>query len=180
MPRIKRVPLPDPFTADAAVQHLYMALTNQGIGQLHQIALINPRMVDALYALWRRDHPNAHGSSERKDEEQIGVPFQGSVAGRWRVRAMGPVLLLLRSLAPKKRRVPPEYEQDQASKPEKQQGRYHHGISPAVFLAYWLTGFLCCLSCCTRKPCSWCSSRSRCAARSASSTISSRLTRLKP
>ncbi len=86
MPRIKRVPLPDPFTADVAVRHLYMALT-QGKGQPHQIALINPRMVDALYALWRHDHPHAHGSSEREDEEQIGGTLPG--IGRWTMARSG-------------------------------------------------------------------------------------------
>lgn len=84
MPRIKRVPLPDPFTVDVAVRHLYMALT-QGKGQLHQIALINSRMVDALYTLWRRDHPNAHSSSE--EEEQIGGTLPG--IGRWTMERSG-------------------------------------------------------------------------------------------
>lgn len=81
MPRIKRLPLPDPFTVDVAVQHLYMALTNQGKGQLQQIALINPRMVDALYALWRREHLNAHSSGEH--EEQVAGILPG--IGRWRL-----------------------------------------------------------------------------------------------
>ena len=85
MPRIKRVPLPDPFTADVAVQHLYMALTNQGKGQLHQIALSNPRMVEALYDLWRREHPNAHGSGEQ--EEPIAGILPG--IGHWRLSRSG-------------------------------------------------------------------------------------------
>jgi hypothetical protein len=83
MPRIKRVPLPDPFTVDVAVRHLYMALTNRGKGQLHHIALINPRMVDALSALWRREHPNAPGSSEHEHEEQVAGTLPG--IGRWRL-----------------------------------------------------------------------------------------------
>src|SRR6266702_4197788 len=72
MPRIKRSPLPDPFTVDVAIRHLYMALTNQGKDQLQRIALINPRMVDALYALWRREHPNAHGLGEH-GEQVVGI-----------------------------------------------------------------------------------------------------------
>ncbi len=85
MPRIKRLPLPDLFTVDVAVRHLYMALTNQGKGQLPQIALINPRMVDALYALWRREHPNAHGSGEHG--EQVAGILPG--IGRWRLSCSG-------------------------------------------------------------------------------------------
>ena len=82
MPRIKRVPLPDPFTADVAVQQLYMALTNRGKGQLRQIALSNPRMVDALYALWQREHLHAPGSGEEHEEPVAGI-LPG--IGRWRL-----------------------------------------------------------------------------------------------
>src|SRR6266704_895342 len=85
MPRIKRLPLPDPFTVDVAVRHLYMALTNQSKGQLQRIALINPRMVDALYALWRCEHPNIHGSGEHK--EQVAGILPG--IGRWTLTRSG-------------------------------------------------------------------------------------------
>ena len=75
MPRIKRLPLPDPFTVDAAVRHLYLAHTNRGKGQLQHIALINPRMVDALFALWGREHLGVDGKGEH--EEQIGGLLPG-------------------------------------------------------------------------------------------------------
>lgn len=78
MPRIKRVPLPDPFTVDVAVRHLYMAHTNRGKGQLQQIALINPRMVDALYALWRREHLNPPDSGEHEEPIAGILPGIGS------------------------------------------------------------------------------------------------------
>jgi hypothetical protein len=85
MPRIKRLPLPEPFTVDVAVQQLYMALTNHGKGQLHQIALINPHMVDALYALWQREQLGAHHSG--KQEESVTGILPG--IGRFRLSRQG-------------------------------------------------------------------------------------------
>jgi hypothetical protein len=76
MPRIKRLPLPDPFTLDVAVQRLYMALTNHGRGQLHQIALTNPRMVDALFAHGLREQSDAY--DEQKETLTGILPGIGS------------------------------------------------------------------------------------------------------
>jgi len=53
MARIKRRPLPDPFTADAAVTVLYMAWTNNGACRPECLSLRNPAMVEAIDALWR-------------------------------------------------------------------------------------------------------------------------------
>lgn len=53
MVRIKRLPLPDPFTADEAVTQFYLAWTNGGKGHPQIIYLRNPAMVEAIHALWR-------------------------------------------------------------------------------------------------------------------------------
>lgn len=81
MPRIKRLPLPEHFTVDAAVQHLYLAYSNKGAVQLSRIDLANPRMVDALYSLWQAEHTGRQVSSEH--EEQIAGLLPG--IGRWRL-----------------------------------------------------------------------------------------------
>jgi hypothetical protein len=81
MPHIKRLPLPEPFTVDVAVRHLYLAYSNQGAARLSHIELVNPRMVDALYSLWRAEHSGEQSSSER--EEQVAGILPG--AGRWRL-----------------------------------------------------------------------------------------------
>ena len=54
------LPLPTPWTADAAVLHLYRVWSNQGRVYLRQIALLNPNMVNALTVLWQRDHEQEH------------------------------------------------------------------------------------------------------------------------
>jgi hypothetical protein len=59
MPKLTRKPLPEPFTADAAVLHLYRAWTGQGKLALQRIELRNPRMVNALAAHFQREHPGA-------------------------------------------------------------------------------------------------------------------------
>lgn len=82
MSRIKRLPLPDPFTLDVAVQRLYMALTNHGKGQLRQIALINPHMVDALYAHGLREQPGTHRSEDSVTGILPGI-------GRFRLSRLG-------------------------------------------------------------------------------------------
>ena len=53
MVKIKRLPLPDPFTADEAVTQLYLAWTNGGRVHPQAIFLRNPAMVEAIIALWR-------------------------------------------------------------------------------------------------------------------------------
>ncbi len=78
MPSIKRLPLPDPFTIDVAVRHLYLAHTNRGRCQLHQIALINPHMVDAFSALWRREHLGADTEGEHKEQKEGHLEGIGS------------------------------------------------------------------------------------------------------
>ena len=81
MPHIKRLPLPEPFTVDAAVRHLYLAYSNRGAVQLSRINLANPRMVDALSSLWQAEHAWRQGASEH--EEEIAGFLPGN--GRWRL-----------------------------------------------------------------------------------------------
>lgn len=50
------LPLPSPWNADAAILHLYRVWRGPGRLPLQQIVLQNPNMVDALIALWQRDH----------------------------------------------------------------------------------------------------------------------------
>lgn len=86
MPRIKKLPLPEPFTVDVAVLRLYLAHSNKGTVQLRHIDLINPRLVDALCSLWQLEHTREQGSSER--EEQVAGILPG--VGRWTlVRSSG-------------------------------------------------------------------------------------------
>lgn len=65
MVKVKRLPLPEPWNADAAVLHLYRVWSNQCRVQLRRITLLNPNMVAALKVLWLQDHrhvSNAQGS----------------------------------------------------------------------------------------------------------------------
>ena len=55
--RAKTRPLPKLWDADAAVAHLYYCWTNRGRLDLRAAVLRNPKMVEAIYALWRADHP---------------------------------------------------------------------------------------------------------------------------
>jgi len=51
--KIYRLPLPEPWTLDAVVVHMYRAWSNQGQGRVQRIALVNPLMVHSLVELWR-------------------------------------------------------------------------------------------------------------------------------
>ena len=72
--RIKRKPLPSPWTADAAVLHLYLVWTNRGRIQLRLIALPNQAMVSSILNLWQAS--GSHG------EEVGGMITKGKA---WRL-----------------------------------------------------------------------------------------------
>jgi hypothetical protein len=76
MTRIKRLPLPEPYTADAAVTTLYMAWTNKGACQVECIVLRNPAMVEAIDTLWR---------SAQQDDLPDDALASGTIdhVGRW-------------------------------------------------------------------------------------------------
>ena len=53
MTKIRRKPLPTPWNADAAIEHLYRVWSNRGRVRLEHITLINDAMVRSLTALWQ-------------------------------------------------------------------------------------------------------------------------------
>jgi hypothetical protein len=79
--KVTKLPLPRPWSADTAVLHLYRVWSSRGRIKLHQITLHNPNMVNALVALWQRDHRQEHAG--RDDEVASGTLPQD--LGQWRL-----------------------------------------------------------------------------------------------
>lgn len=79
----KTLPLPAPWDSDAAVLHLYRCWSNQCRVQLRQITLPNPEMVNALWALWQRNHQRASDVQPSQAREDPGGFLAG--IGTWRL-----------------------------------------------------------------------------------------------
>lgn len=78
--KVKKLPLPEPWNADAAVSHLYRVWSNQGRVPLRQIILRNPNMAQAIRVLWQQDQRQAPGA--RRDTLPSGA-LTG--IGSWRL-----------------------------------------------------------------------------------------------